>query len=42
MKIELKQNYCSHSRTHKIQNGFLQFLLLFLRSTLLRNRNRHT
>jgi len=29
----LEQIYCSHSRTPKIQNGFLQFLLLVLRST---------
>jgi len=35
--IELKQIYCSYSRTHKVQNGFLKFLLLFLRSTLLLN-----
>jgi len=27
--------YCSYSFTRKIQNGFLQFLLLLLRSTLL-------
>ena len=41
IKIELKQIYCSYSRTHSIQNGFLHFLLLFLRSTLLLNRNKH-
>jgi len=29
------------SRTHNIRNGFLRFLLLFLRSTLLLNRNKH-
>jgi len=28
-KIDLKQIYCSYSRTHKIHNGFLRFLLLF-------------
>jgi len=39
-KINLKQIYCSYSRTHNIQIGFLHFLLLFLRSTLLLNRNK--
>ena len=34
-KINLKQIYCSYSRTHKIQNGFLQFLLSFLRQKIL-------
>ena len=33
--------YCSYSPTQKIQNGFLQCLLLLLRSTLLLNRNKH-
>ena len=37
IKIDLKQIYCSYSRTHKIQNDFLQFLVLVLRSTLLLN-----
>ena len=41
IKTDLKQIYCTYSRTQKIQNGFLQFLLLFLRSTLLLNRNMH-
>jgi len=40
-KICLKQIYCSYSGTHNIQNGLLHFLLLFLRSTLLLNRNRY-
>jgi len=40
-KILLKQIYCSYSRTYNIQNGFLHSLLLFLRSTLLLNRNKH-
>jgi len=40
IKIDLKQVYCSYSRTHKIQNGFLYFLLLFLRSMLL-PKNKH-
>ena len=35
---ELKQIYCSYSRTQKIQKGFL---LLFLRSTLLLKRNKY-
>ena len=35
IKIDLKQTYCSYLDTQKIQNDFLQFLLLFLRSTLL-------
>ena len=35
IKIDLKQIYCSYLDTQKIQNDFLQFLLLFLRSTLL-------
>ena len=39
--IQLKQIYCSYSRTHNIQNGVLHSLLLFLRSTLLLNRNKH-
>jgi len=39
--IYLKQIYCSYSGTDNIQNGFLHFLLLFLRSTLLLNRNRY-
>jgi len=37
----LKQVYCSYSRTHNIQNSFLHSLLVFLRSTLLLNRNKH-
>ena len=37
IKINLKEIYCSYSRTHKTQNGFLLFLLLVLRSTLLPN-----
>jgi len=28
-KIKLKQIYCSYSRTHNIQNGFLHTLSLF-------------
>jgi len=40
-KISLKQIYCSYSRTHNTQNGFLHSLSLFLRSTLLLNRNKH-
>ena len=40
-KIQLTQIYCSYSRTHNIQNGFLHSLLVFLRSTLLLNRNKH-
>ena len=40
-KIYLIQIYCSHSRTHNNHNGFLNFLLLFLRSTLLLNKNKH-
>jgi len=41
IKIELKQIYCSYSRNKKIQNGFQSFLLLFLRSILLLNRNKN-
>jgi len=40
-KIYLKQIYCSYSCTYNIQNNFLHFLLLLLRSTLLLNRNKH-
>jgi len=40
-KIYLKQIDCSYSHTHNIQIGFLHSLLLFLRSTLLLNRNKH-
>jgi len=40
-KVQLKQIYCSYSRTYNIQNGFLHSLLLFLRSTVLLNRNKH-
>ena len=40
-KIFLKQVYCSCSRTHKIQNGFLHFLVLFLRSKFWLNRSKH-
>jgi len=36
-KIWLKQIYCSHSRTHNIKNS----LFVFLRSTMLLNRNKH-
>jgi len=32
---------CSYLRNHNIQNGFLHFLLLLLRSTFLLNRNKH-
>ena len=39
-KIQLKQIYCSYSRTHNIQNVFLHSLLLFSRSTLYLNRNK--
>jgi len=39
-KVFLKQIYCSYSRTHNIQNGFLHSLLVFLRSTLLLNKNK--
>jgi len=35
----LKQTYYSYSRTHNIQNS-LYSLLVFLRSTLLLNRNK--
>ena len=40
-KIQLKQIYCSYSRTHNTQNRFLHSLPSFLRSTLLLNRNKH-
>jgi len=40
-KSQLKQIYCSYSRTRKIQNVFLHSLLLFLRSTLLLNRKKN-
>jgi len=40
-KIYLKQIYCSYSIIHNIQNGFLHFVLLLLRSTMLLNRNKH-
>ena len=40
-KIQLKQNYCSYSRIHNTQNVFLHSVSLFLRSTLLLNRNKH-
>ena len=40
-KVLLKQIYCSYSRTRNIQNGFVHSLLVFLRSTLLLNRNKH-
>jgi len=39
--VSLKQIYCSYSRSYNIQNGFLHSLLLFFRSTLLLNRNKH-
>jgi len=38
---QLEKIYCSYSRTEKIKNGFPLFYLLFLRSTLLLNRNKH-
>jgi len=38
---QLEKFYCSYSVNQNIPNGFLQFLLLLLRSTLLRNRNKH-
>jgi len=41
VKIKLKQIYCSYSRNKKIQNGFQSFLLMFLRSILLLNRNKN-
>jgi len=41
INIELKQIYCSYSRHKTIQHGCLSFLLLFLRSTLLLNRNKN-
>jgi len=41
IKINLKQIYSSFLRIQKIQNGFLLFLLLFLMSRLLPNRNKH-
>jgi len=40
-KVWLKQIYCSYSRTHNTQNGFLHSLSLFSRSTLLLHRNKH-
>jgi len=40
-KIYLKQICCSYSSTHTIKNGFLHFLLLFLRSTLLLSTTKH-
>ena len=40
IKIGLKQIYCNYSGTQKIQNNFLKFMLLFLRSSLLMIRNR--
>ena len=40
-KIQLKQIYCSYSRTRNTQNVFLHSLSLFLRTTLLLNRNKH-
>jgi len=39
--IQSNQIYCSYSRTHNIQKGFLHSLLLFVRSTLLLKRNNH-
>jgi len=41
IKIDLKQIYCRYSGTQEIQNDFLLFLLLFLRSILLMNINKH-
>jgi len=41
IKIDLKQIYCSCSRNKKIQNGYQSFLLLFLRSIFLLNRNKN-
>jgi len=40
INAELKQFYCSYSRTRIIQKDFLQFLIIFLRSALLLNRNK--
>jgi len=40
-KVLLKQSNCSYSCTYNIQNGFLHSLLVFMRSTLLLNRNKH-
>jgi len=40
IKIGLKQIYCNYSGTQKIQNNFLKFMLLFLRSSLLMIRNK--
>jgi len=40
IKIDLKQIYCSYSRTQKIQKGFLYFLL-FVKPAFLLNRNKH-
>ena len=41
IKIDLKQIYCSCSRNKKIENGFQPFLLLFLRSIFLLNKNKN-
>jgi len=41
VKIELKQIYCSFSRNKNIQDSCLWFLLLFLKSILLLNRNKN-
>ena len=42
IKIDLKQIYCSYSRNTKIQNVFLWYLLLFVRSIFLLKRKKHT
>jgi len=41
IKIELKQISCSYLLAQKVQNGFLEFLVLFLRSKLLMNRKNY-
>jgi len=41
IKIDLKHSHCSFSSTQKVQNDFIKFLLLLLRSTLLMYRNKH-
>jgi len=42
IKIDVKDGYCSFSSIQKIQDDFLSFLLLFLRSVSLVNRNKHS
>jgi len=41
VKIKLKQIYCSYLRNKKIQDRFQSFLLVFLRSILVLNRNKN-